>query len=333
MLFENFRDNFVLSNQEYLNIDCTGVGSINVFSLKKGIAPYTCSANSKTYNTLIKKMYSEYLERSQIAIIGEKSNSKKCVNLCDNSTQHIIESTALSYNLGELEGVTDTTGTASGNGESTFIIKKALSELIEKNELYLFWYYSMGERLIIDDLIKHFLKKMNFNHYDNYFFKLNNLSSWPTIIFLVFKDEELITTGICCNYLLDKAIEGAIKEAKVLRMMNMYEEDSIFDPKDCTSSYLYNWINMKENTNFKMDNHFNYIKSLNIWISSDINNLYLSILNTSHRNNQGKTIRVFSPELLMCVPSKEQLKYCANIPLIKKYSHLLLDSTPNCLVL
>lgn len=69
-------------------------------------------------------------------------------------------------------GNIDTTGTAAGT-ISTKVIEKAIFELLEKNELYLFWYLNIGERLKNSKVIERFLKRQGMDEFENYFLRLS----------------------------------------------------------------------------------------------------------------------------------------------------------------
>lgn len=332
MLFEAYRNSYVLSGGEFLKSMYTGVGSLRTTHLKKRVVPFTCSANAFNYNVLLSKMYSEHQERNLIAFKGEKEGEYECINILSPSKQ-MVRVENISYGPSKSLGFIDTTGTASGYNNSYNIIIKAVSELLEKNELYLFWYKGMGSKLTIDNGIYSELRKQNLLQFENHFYLLKNLSNWPTIVHIVFKNKSLIASGICCNPDINRAIFGAISEAKTLNFMDMYQKYSCFTPKDCSEDYLYKMLSsIKNEKKIKFEN-YNYISNLDIWLSKEIESMFVGVLNVRFNSDQGKTISVFSPDLLKCVPTKDNLKYCIEIPLLKRYEYFQNDEIPNCLIL
>lgn len=333
MFFEDHRNSYVLSGGKFLKNIYTGVGSLRTTHLRKGVIPFTCSSNAFHYNVLLSKMYSEYQERNLIAFKGEAEGECQCINILSPSKK-LIRVENISYGPSKSLGFIDTTGTASGNNDSYNVIKKAVSELLEKNELFLFWYMEMGNKLTINSYIYKELKKQNLVQFKNYFYLLRNLSNWPTVIHIIFKNKKLISSGICCNPDINKAILGAISEAKTLYFMDRYQKNSIFTPNDSSDDEIHKKLssNINDEISFKFDD-YKYNSNLDIWLSKEIKSMFVGMLNTRYNSGQGKTISVFSPELIKCVPTKENLKYCLDIPLIKKYENFCNNEVPNCLIL
>lgn len=312
MIFNYYEENFNLSNYKFQNIDIVAVGSILSLRIGNREVPYTASSSDKSYNKCLKKMYSEHLERVSVGVNYKNKKIYKDFDLL-NEKHSFIERGALSYGKSTNFGYVDTTGTASGNSNSTQIIKKAISELLEKNELFLFWYCNSGARVPKEQTLS-YEKKLGIETYENYIFKTQNLSNWPTVICIMFKDGYVVGTGVSCNEKFESALLGALREAKILRVLNSYKLNSMYKFNPAENDNIYKFI-----SNYEGCIHKPFLTKLipkyNLKLCPLIQDLRICFIN-GREKGIGKTVTVYSNALFKCIPTKQNLKYCKNIPIV-----------------
>ncbi|WP_154949241.1 YcaO-like family protein [Klebsiella grimontii] len=332
MLFDTYDMNYVTSNEKFLSRGFITLGSINTLYIDNKLMPYTASSYDKRFSISLSKFYSEYFERASIAFLFNDKSSISSLNLLSGKYKKVTAS-EFSYGPNKTNGHVDSTGSASGNMESKKIIEKALSELIEKNELFLFWYKKLGTRIRLNITIENDLKNNGLENFDNKFFLIKNISSWPTVLHIVFKDRKLVSYGISCDPDLNKAIKNAIEEARILRMLNMYARKSYFNLSEEDHEWLYQWTNSLPTflSDVKTEEQ-NYIKYLDIYLTSKIKNLDVIFLNKVPYNYSGKTLSITSDYLIKCVPAINNLKNCMHIPIVKENGGISLLQMKDCLI-
>lgn len=329
MLFSKYNYNYNLSNYRFINIENVAIGCLAVTRIDNKDVPYASSSSDKIINVCLKKLYSEYLERSNM---GFNYNSQYDCSAFDliNHRITLIKRKYLSYGKNKMYGYVDTTGTASGNSCSYTIIEKSISELIEKNELYLFWYCNMGKK-IPEKKYQNMEISLGMDQYDNYMFLSQNLSSWSTVICITFKDGIVQSTGICCDKLLSRAIFGALRESKILKVLNSYRFNTMYNfGEDINHEIFTKIVNYEDFDRDDRDFGIN-IKEHEINLCNWINSIFISNLNTGNRA-LGKTISAHSPALLKCLPTKQNLMHCQNIPIVKKYKNKVVETMLDCFI-
>ena len=122
------------------------------------------------------KFYSEYIERTVLASNYRNEKKIKAFDLI-NGKITTLERCCLSYGPNLISGHCDTTGTSSNPFSSIDSVKKAISELIEKNELILFWYLNLGEKIDANDAeVKKLIKDNLLSNFEVCLFKLKIFS-------------------------------------------------------------------------------------------------------------------------------------------------------------
>ncbi|MDR2832741.1 MAG: hypothetical protein LBV67_03390 [Streptococcaceae bacterium] len=328
MLFNKYQDNYILNEERFLRVKKVMIGSINTIRIGNKIIPPSASSSDSSKLTCLNKMYNEYLERSHIGFMMDKEDKLTCIDLIS-SEKHRQKKKNLSYGNNNVFGYIDSTGTASRGESSQLVVKKAIAELLEKNELFLFWYFNLGKRMPSqDDCVKKYIKLYAMESYDNFVFKVRNLSNWFTIIFISFKGEKLISTGICCHENIENAIEGAVKEAKILRVLNsfryMEQYSGDFQKKIFAFIHSFKGIEEKFKPGIALTNY-------NLLLNDMVKDLNVAFINSNH-NNKGKVISVFSTSLIKCLPIKKNLTSCKNVPIVNKYGLLNIDDYIDCIV-
>lgn len=328
MIFISHKEHYNLSNYSFININTVAIGSIMSILIDGKVVPFSVSSIDKQKNKLLMKMYSEHLERTTIGFNYLKDNYIDGIDLFTNHLVSIKRS-LLSYGENGKSEARDTTGSASGYVNSYEIIKKATSELIEKNELFLFWYCNQGERVSRQDTIA-IEKHLNMDCYENHIFVAKNLCSWPTIICISFMNKIVVGTGISCDSDYFRAIENAIAESKILRVLNSYKFDSIYDFGIKKNEEIYNWVNSFQGLTGQ--NHFTHkIKNYNICMSDQIEDLFVYLLNTK-TGQDGKTVSVTSSSLIKCLPTKKNILMCSKIPIISNNMHHITNNKLDCFI-
>ncbi|MBO6154226.1 MAG: YcaO-like family protein [Lachnospiraceae bacterium] len=226
MIFAKRKD-FGVSEEVY--IGSLHKSYINFSSVKTniGFTPGNATAISYDKKMALKKCYSEYLERFAMGLFIDERNITSSFDFLSNK---IVYEERMNFAYGNnCIGHSDTTGTAAGY-DSEKIIEKALCELIEKNELFCFWYGACGSEIIIRDrMINTLIKDAGFISDEIRFFRLNQISNYSTVLVLGFENKHLITSGICCSNNLREAICGAIEEAKIIEWQQYKNEQSVFN--------------------------------------------------------------------------------------------------------
>lgn len=318
MLFESYDSNYVISNSDFLSRGSILLGSLKTIHVNQKLIPYTSSAYDLQLNTCLLKFYSEFLERSGIGYLSEDFSKFSYTNIISGQIGRIVKN-ELFYGKSNIIGYVDTTGTASGKKDSNRIICKAISELLEKNELFLFWYRKKGYRLNLNYKMKKLFEMNGFKMYENFLFRINNLSNWTTILHIVFKNNKLVSYGISCHKNISKAIDNAIKEARILRMLNMYGRKSYFEISSEDNIWLYNWLHTipiyKENDQVLFENS-SYLAEFDLCLHSKIKEFNIALINSPYSSNIGKTISVYSEYLIKCVPIQKNLQYCLDTPIV-----------------
>lgn len=273
-------------------------------------------------------MYSEHLERYCTSLAYFSQKKAICYNIINN-TYNLKKLSSFSYGRNKNFGYVDSTGTSARDSMSNFLIEKAISELLEKNELFLFWYHGLGTIIKKNNYIHQILKKYGLNNLDCYLFKCNNISSWPTVILIAAKENKIITTGICCNKNLNKAIENAINEAKTLWVLNKMKLRASLICNEETHIHSIEYI--KKFRNKKNHDKFKYIKSLDIHIANWIKDLSITFIGIT--KGKYKAISVSSDSLIKCVPSQKNIEYCFDTKIFKNFPVQNLQNHIECIII
>jgi hypothetical protein len=290
--------------------------------------PEGCSSTDKIHRIALIKQYNEQLERTKLGY-NTFSNQRCIAYELIQKKSVIINRSDIGYGLTPF-GSMDTTGTASGL-PSLYTLRKARNELLEKNELGLIWYGGIGNSILIDNTVEVLLKKNGIYEKNIYIFSSRNLSSAVAFCILIFDDgRHLISTGVSLNQNPHLALQSAIDEARLMRftyyMIKRYSRFSFFDVDpvyDYVQQLYYTMVCLKANDIKEYKD-----ESIEDWVSS----LYAVIINTRDWQDT-LTIRVFSKELLNCMPIKENIFQNKSKSIVRKYDLLsLMENVPNCVV-
>ncbi|MGH2077779.1 YcaO-like family protein [Aerococcus urinaeequi] len=225
MIFEKQRDNwFNIPNSLYrrsFNYHYVFFPNLPISNTQM---PKTASSISPHKNVTLKKGYSELLERIGMSYNAfQKKENIICINLIDGE----IKETSIQLSKYNLNPVfySDTTGTAT-NISSEESIQKALFEMIEKNDLFLFWYGYYGKVILYKD-IKNKISKEIAQYITFYNLKVSLViveEFFPivTMICLIETENyEFYSSGISANTNILMAIQDSILEALLLKQNNL----------------------------------------------------------------------------------------------------------------
>lgn len=287
----------VIDNEGY--IGPTGGGGI---SLKK-------------QNSILKS-FSEAVERRSL-LFGAKEHRNKFSQAFDLVNNCIIEIPSFLTLYHKENPIVDTTGTAVHYNINNAIYN-ALTEVLEKNSTFLFWYGKKGYKLNCKE--KSFytdrMKKNNVNisfFVQDFFYPL-------IVVFCVCEDKisNYTSFGIGSGFTLDEAIEKARAEAYFLKRdksleivynLNKNVNYNFQDSKHLKSymkffeeldDYI---INENSNELVNIDERLrNLIENFPAWIQ----NIYVVMIKQKINHNLS-SVKVMSENLICCVPSKKNL--------------------------
>lgn len=330
-MFDGYVENVYISDLTYLDKYVTGISSIYTIHRENKELPYTTSAQGKNLNQLMKKLYSELSERIGFGCYSFMNKNTHILNL-NNLEVKNCSTNKLGLGQNAILGSMDTTGTAAGN-KSKKVVKKAVFELLEKNELYLFWYLNNGTRLEINKPIELFLKRQGMDKFENYFFEVQSLSIYPTIIYIAILNNHIVATGISCANYKYEALKNAIAEAKVVYMFNLRRGTFFLD---------FSEDKHKQACDFVRNNNFinNYLKArkivkhslLNFKLSCEIENLSVYLNCFFNAEKSPKIVSAVSTTLLKCTPFKENIMMSKSNIFFKRHPCPELASHVDCIV-
>lgn len=304
-----------------------GINECNIINGYK--IPEGCSSTDKAYQTALIKQYNEQMERTKLGY-NTFSNQRCVAYELIQKKSVLIKRSDIGYGLTSF-GSMDTTGTASGL-PSLYTLRKARNELLEKNELGLIWYGGIGNSVLIDNTLEILLKKNGIHEKNVYIFSSRNLSSAIAFCVMIFdENRQLISTGVSLNQNPQLALQSAIDEARLMRftyyMIKKYSRFSFYDVEP-----IYDYVQqLYYSMNLLKINDIKIYKD--DWLEDWIHTLFAVILNTKSWQDT-LTIRVFSKELLNCLPIKENILQNKSKPIVLKYDLLsLMEKVPDCVVI
>lgn len=268
----------------------------------------------------LKKAYAESVERRSLIIKYNSDKLINCINLIDMSIALLEERYFYYY---DNDPVIDSTATAAHvNGQ--LALSNAIEELFQKNSLFLMWYFRRVYKLKNKERI------------------LVNLDFLPWITILLWEKVDgdiFLFTGLGTGLSYMEALHRAKIEIKTLKKQytnNHYVGNSKFkiEENQKTSNYLKSLIESAQyisESNIFNGNNVNIrfaIKKLPSWIRT----LYVSktINNLSYVN----VLKVFSNELISCIPTKDNLlKVHQTEVFFKVYGFINISSIPNCTII
>lgn len=321
MIFAKFNENMYTKNKYFIsdNSYC----SLHLRTILKNgyITPGTNSSLGENLRLSIIKAISEMQERDYIAFNYFKDELEviNAINIIDGKINSFGRE-VLGYGETKL-GWLDTTGSASGVGDLE-LVYKAVAELIEKNELLLFWYGNKGYRYMNLRLINTIKNKFGFESNELLVFGCNELSNLKTIIVCIFdSNKRLIGSGVASRKTEELAFIEAFRESILLKWA--YSPCGQRSPYSDNSQEIYNYLVNREDSDSQDLKVYTYKKTVieGIEIVDWIDNIFISILN-SQPYQKSMAIKVFSSNLVNSIPLKSNLLKSKNNSIIKQYNIL-----------
>lgn len=267
------------------------IGYLNGLQLKKGRYYYPSDGTSigRNKSIVLRKFYSEYLERYRLGIGGVTQSGNY-----------------ISYGYNKFYGFIDTTGTATGV-MSKVIIDKALRELIEKNELFNFWFTDRGLRFLITPSQKEnkLINELNFVADNHIIIGIRSISNFFTVIVVSFKNKVLTGCGIACESNLEAGIKKALLENKLIEWQQYKNPDSEFYNQSISlGDQVHKFI-----TNKKYDDiPSSTTEQVKRWVKLENNIPKPEIVILGKNMDNTVSIKLISEYFLNCIPKKKYLK-------------------------
>ena len=316
MLFAN-KESYGVTRNIFLKQDYIGYLNLCKVKTKLGLSIGDATSRDTDKSVCIKKCYSEYLERFALGIPIGKVETRKVLNIIDYSIRqrqiNLFAYVNTSY------GHNDTTGTATGIN-SRIIIDKAVCELIEKNDVLCFWYNDSGKIIILPESYYQKIRKCNFISDDFFCFLVKEISNYPTVIVMCFKNRRLLATGVSCNRTIDEAFNRAVQEAKIMEWQQFNNSLSSFSKLTALEhEIIYQEAIRKTKImrKFGVENKIE-ITSDKIELKEWVKDLEVNVIYADEKRGL-KTVKCVSKELMSSIPSIENIILCKDKEVVQRY--------------
>lgn len=321
MLFTNKKQFGVTSN---INLNSYHIAYSNLSIVKTPLG-YTVGSSTSIADTkelAIKKVYSEYLERFSLGINVSSLTEIKAIHAI---TKTICSEQAGFFAYGDSKyGHSDSTGTASGTN-SLAIERKAILELIEKNDCLCFWYSNIGVRLNLAEF-EEYIKHLNFISTNFRAYVVSEISNYYSVIFIGFHNGKMLCNGIACSNNIINACTTAIQEAKTIEWQQYSNpQSSIFGLSKKYNQAVMEKLNLLDSKAFKYRaSDFSTVDDLHLagWVKD----LKIALIGIDSKLGL-KSIKCISNDLISCVPTMQNIEKYTNKTVVKKY---YIDRSVDC---
>ena len=280
----------------------------------EGVTVGNATAMDKNVQISLKKCYSEYLERVYLGLPLLKSNITETINFIQRKKDINLISD-FGYGTHSF-GHNDTTGSAAGS-ESVCILQKAVLELIEKNEVFCFWYGRAGKYIEENEYIKTIINSLGFKATEFYCFLLNEISNFYTIIVMGFYENKLITTGVSCCNDMKECIYKAFQEARIVEWQQYNNGNSNFDKFSANTQREY-YKFVQEKTKYMNRGLIQNVRHEKLKLAKWIQNIWIKLIYADVRRNV-KMVKCISDELLTALPTKSNIVEASQKDIIIRY--------------
>lgn len=320
-----------VTNNYFLNEHYIAYGFFGSIKSQYGLTPDDASGISYSKKEAILKCYNEFLERFKM---GGKIGVEKEIPIYNNGTNSFIMERAsdFSYGYNKKYGYIDTTGTAArfSHGDA---MQTALNELIEKNELFLFWYKNCGCYVEKTQNINELIRIRNYASSRIEIFETEELSNMSTFIVVGMHNGRIKTSGISTNINPMEAINKALDEARLLEWINYNNvQSSLENVGEKSMAQTVNYLENKCNTlkKYKWDE----FKKDKIIYQELVKNIQFAVLNNKN-DFEGLVLKCISKDLFNCIPLKERILKDCNKNIMKRYGITKADvhNKPDCILL
>ncbi len=332
IIFCNNQNRFILQNSNFINEYKVGLAFLELIKINNYIIPYGISSVDKSPQIVYKKIFSEYNERTRVGYNTFSKNKKNIYNTI-NENNVVLDSCYIGYGYNDIYGVLDTTGTSSGLNSET-LIRKSLYELLEKNELLLFWYRNLGKAVQNTEYVQNIIKKIGFISENIYIFFSSNISNANCFIVIICENEKVVSCGISMDMNINDSLTNALLEAKLFEKIYMKNKSSPYEKiplDDSVNNYKYiNYLyasleKIIINDDFIFKNECEDLK-----LADWINDISFSVLN-NNKYQKSLTVRCLSKDLLGCLPLKYNISKMKGKKILEVYNIFeWLDKAPEC---
>lgn len=280
----------------------------------KGNTPADSTAIDITLQKTIIKSYCEHMERRKLAINIGSSDVILAYNYISKDKERILAKN-FSYGYNEEYGWNDTTGTAAGY-DSSLVIRKAVYELIEKNEMLLFWYKDLGEYVAKDDRIKRMIQNMGFSSERVEVFSSMNLCNRYTFFTICICNNRIISSGVALDDDLERGLMLSLLEARLLEWQNKNNPKSNIN--QISSGEMQVMIDFIDDKIDRLNIFEKSILDKNFGIANWIKEIYVGLLNKEN-DYSPITVKCISKELFNCMPQKNYILDSKNKKILKEF--------------
>ncbi len=268
---------------------------------------------AKKKSILLGKVYNEYLERFKMVNNDRIEGEVDLVSLNDLSVEKEDRKT-LTYEIDDVYGVKDTTGTSSGLN-SSFLIEKAVLELIEKNELIPIWYKKRCQRVEIKNKVKDLLIEYGLNLEEIKILYGQNISNVHTVVSIIFdKNNKIVGSGSASDRNAINSLKSSVEEAIMQRLVN--KNCTLFSDLNETDKFYVYFKNLYKNIEAVDLENLKSEKDINI--NENFNDIQIGLLNISGMQRE-ITIKALSKKMMNCVPALSNIKGNENKYIIKYF--------------
>lgn len=307
--------NFGITQNIFLKEALIGYLNLNRARTRVGVTAGDATSIDNNLKLVIKKSYSEYLERFSMGIPIDKEEVTSVVNYIRRGIEK-EKFSEFGYGL-HSKGYNDTTGTAVGVVTSE-IVEKAISELIEKNEVFCFWYGRAGKKLESTPFVEAVIDKLGFCSNEFFYFVVNEISNFPTIIVMGFLDGRLITTGVACCGNMKEGIYKAFQEAKIIEWQQYNNSKSNFLKYSKKEQKEFYNIIRRKNKVLESEIMSTEEKKRKLELEDWIEDIEIKLLYVD-ANLGIKVIKCISEDLLSALPVQKNILKSLNKKIVKKY--------------
>lgn len=304
------------------------------------VAPSGCNAIDNNKTKVLLKSFSESLERRSLMAGGHSEDGYHVVTYDLISNEISKLPLCLTQYNNFTDNFIDTTGTAAHYCGKT-ALNKALTELFEKNALFLFWYGKLG-KCLSEDLYENIpvYKKIRHARLETKLFLNKSFDPLKVIITFIYKDDFIYSSGVGSSLNVFDAISHSLNEAFLLMWENNFKENMYNIPDR----------NIEKNYHKQCLNHITSIENATDIISSistkdlisserilDCVPAWVTELHVINLKNtlfpKIKCVKIYSPDLNNHIPQRARININTKINrMTLQMSETHLDQLPDCIV-
>lgn len=322
-----------LTPSDFLNRERSAAVFLGGFLTDGKLSPLDGSAIDKNKQRAYLKAYSEHAERALLNAY-HKHQQVQALNVITGDIE-TCPSSDFAYQDETGRRRNDTTGTSAGINAPQ-MIEKSVWELLEKNELMLWWYARRGYKLPLTGSIIQQAEQLGLQAEQLTIFVCQNLCNRPTVIVTLTNDKRLLSNGIALSDSFETSLQLALEEAKLLKLANdpawpsavLSQIDS--DTHLATVRHIQSLWSTLDNYQIKETQaNANPFQTANF-----ITDLRVKLINQG-LGNKPATIKCISNQLLNYLPKKRNLALDTNLSILIHHGITVseIEKAPDCILL